>query len=99
MPWLLYSGQGALDLWDTLHTQWAQAGRGRLRLYAFGYDAYRLLRSLNSAVRGGGLVGLTGLLTVDTDGRVRRELEWAQIEAGRPQPAGVLATPASTIDP
>jgi outer membrane PBP1 activator LpoA protein len=99
MPWLLYSGQGALELWDTLHTQWVQAGRGRLRLYAFGYDAYRLLRSLNAAVRGGGLVGLTGQLSVEADGRVRRELEWAQIQAGRPQPAGVLVQPASTIDP
>ncbi|MGB5101722.1 MAG: penicillin-binding protein activator, partial [Steroidobacteraceae bacterium] len=88
MPWVLYGGQGAPELWDVLHDDWASAGRGRLRLYAFGYDAFRLMRNLRGAPHSIGLNGLTGQLQVAPDGRVQRQPEWARIEGGRPQPAG-----------
>src|SRR5690606_18539014 len=88
MPWILYGGQGAPELWDVLHDDWASAGRGRLRLYAFGYDAFRLMRNLRGASHSIGVNGLTGQLQVAPDGRVQRQLEWARIEGGRPQAAG-----------
>lgn len=88
MPWILYGGQGAPDLWDVLHDDWASAGRGRLRLYAFGYDAFRLMRNLRGSARSIGVDGLTGELRMAQDGRVQRQLEWARIEGGRPQAAG-----------
>ena len=69
------------------------------RLYAFGYDAFRLVGEL-PRLRGGSqspLPGVTGRLAVDGNGRVRRELDWAQIVGGRvvpwPTPPGV--TPIS----
>lgn len=99
MPWVVGAGQGAPELWELLQSDWSGAARGRLRLYAFGYDAYRLLRGLGSAVRGIGLDGLTGRLTVAADGRVQRELDWAQVERGRPQVAGQAPPPAPPVDP
>ncbi len=94
MPWIVTAGQGAPELWDLLQSDWSGAARGRMRLYAFGFDAYRLLRGLGPVVRGGGLNGLTGRLTIAPDGRVQRELEWAQVERGRPQVAGPAFLPA-----
>jgi outer membrane PBP1 activator LpoA protein len=95
MPWVLYGGQGATALWGLLHGAWSDAGRGRLRLYAFGFDAFRLTGELRSTARSFGLDGLTGELDVAADGRVLRRLEWASIQGGRPQAAG-LAAPLPT---
>lgn len=99
MPWVVGAGQGAPELWELLQGEWAGAARGRLRLYAFGYDAYHLLRGLGAAVRGVDLDGLTGRLSVAPDGRVQRDLDWAQIERGRPQAAGPALLPAPPVGP
>jgi outer membrane PBP1 activator LpoA protein len=99
MPWILHGGDGAPALWEAMHRDWAAASRGRLRLYAFGFDAYQLLRGLNVAARGVAVNGLTGRLTVANDGHVLRDTEWAQVHAGRLQPAGMLAPPAPAGEP
>ena len=95
MPWILGGGDRAPELWTVLHAEWAAAGRARLRLYAFGYDAYQLLRGLEMASRGVALDGLTGRLSVAADGRVRRESDWGQVQGGRLLPAGVPTLPAA----
>lgn len=93
MPWLLDAGQGAPELWDALQQDWSARVRGRMRLYAFGYDAFRLARQLAGGAPVIGLQGLTGTLEVDGgDGRVRRNLQFARIEGGRPLPAGAAGT-------
>jgi len=99
MPWILYAGVGAQEFWDVLQADRSAAVRGRLRLYAFGFDAYGLLRNLNSAARGIGVTGLSGRLAITPDGRVQRELEWAQIQGGQPQPAGTILIPALPGEP
>jgi outer membrane PBP1 activator LpoA protein len=99
MPWILYGGIGAQELWDVLQAERSAAVRGRLRLYAFGFDAYGLLRNLNSAARGIPATGLSGRLAIAPDGRVQRELEWARVEGGRPQPAGAILPPALPGEP
>lgn len=99
MPWILYGGIGAQPLWDVLQAERSAAVRGRLRLYAFGFDAYGLLRSLNSPARGIPVTGLTGRLAVSPDGRVQRDIEWAQVQGGQPQPAGAVLLPALTGEP
>jgi uncharacterized protein len=92
MPWLLYGGQGAPELWDALHGEWAARSRGRARLYAFGYDAFQLARQLGSGASVAGVDGLTGLLEVSpADGRVRRAVQFARVEQGRAQPAGTAS--------
>ncbi|HET7201726.1 MAG TPA: penicillin-binding protein activator [Steroidobacteraceae bacterium] len=98
MPWLLYGGQGAPELWDAVHADWSSRARGRLRLFAFGYDAFRLAQQLGSGLGVGGLVGLTGTLEIQRgDGHVRRDLQFARVEGGKPRPAppGAVAFPAT----
>jgi outer membrane PBP1 activator LpoA protein len=88
MPWVLFGGQGAHELWDVAQAEWAPRARGRLRLFAFGYDAFRLAQQLGSGPGVAGVDGLTGMLEIQRgDGRVQRSLQFARIENGRPQPA------------
>jgi outer membrane PBP1 activator LpoA protein len=98
MPWLLYSGQGAPELWDAINGEWSSRVRGRLRLFAFGYDAFRLAQQLGRGPGVAGLDGLTGTLEIQRgDGHVHRSLQFARIEGGKPQPAppGLPAFPAA----
>jgi outer membrane PBP1 activator LpoA protein len=99
MPWLLRGGDGAPALWAALQGDWAAASRGRQHLYAFGFDAYQLLRGLNRAASGVAVDGLTGRLTLGQDGRVQREIEWAQVQGGRLQPAGMPAPVPAAGEP
>jgi outer membrane PBP1 activator LpoA protein len=69
------------------------------RLYAFGADAYRLLPALyhGGTSLSGGIQGLTGELSLDTEGRVRRDLAWGRFIAGEVRhdpPPVVLEPPA-----
>ncbi len=95
MPWLLNGGQGAPELWDALHDEWAPRARGQWRLFAFGHDAFRLAQQLASGSNVAGVDGLTGALEVSREsGLVRRSVQFARIEAGRPLPA--TTAPATT---
>ncbi len=60
----------------------------RGRLYALGFDAYRLVPLIKNdrAALARGVPGLTGQLTMEADGRVRRELDWGRIVDGDPRP-------------
>lgn len=99
MPWILYGGLGAPELWNVLQGDWAAAARGRLRLYAFGFDAYRLIREMNTAARGLAVGGLSGKLQITPDGRVDRELDWAEVQEGRPQVPNPVLPPATAVEP
>jgi outer membrane PBP1 activator LpoA protein len=102
MPWILHAGLGAPELWQVLHADGSAGARSRLRLYAFGFDAYQLLRGLNVAARGVPVQGLTGRLVIAPDGRVSRELEWARVQGGRPEVAGASQPPlplAAPVEP
>jgi outer membrane PBP1 activator LpoA protein len=59
----------------------------RGRLYALGFDAYRLVPLIKNdrAALSRGVPGMTGRLTLEEDGRVRRELQWARIVNGTPR--------------
>lgn len=100
MPWVLDPFGPAAAAREAAERSWP--GRtGQLgRLHAFGYDAFRLIGELRR-LRGGGstpLPGLTGRLSVDGAGRVRRELDWAQVVDGRPvspPPPPVVTAPAT----
>ncbi|GAC1459795.1 MAG: hypothetical protein PVSMB6_19600 [Steroidobacteraceae bacterium] len=90
MPWML-GGDLADAVRSAAHDAWPSGGPHRGRLFAFGFDAYRLAVALR---RGGvagntSIEGLTGRLTLDAERRVRRELGWAQLHNGelRPLPA------------
>jgi outer membrane PBP1 activator LpoA protein len=92
MPWML-GGEPADSVRSAARDAWPTGGPRRNRLFAFGYDAYRLATNLN----GGNSVaftldGVTGHLTLDANHKVQRQLSWAQLRGGQPQPLPPLAT-------
>lgn len=58
------------------------------RLFAFGIDAYRLLPHLEWLERNPGrpVIGATGALSADPNGRIRREPGWARFTGASPRP-------------
>ena len=88
MPWVLDPQGASAAAHDTADRVYPGRSGQLGRLYAFGYDAFRLVGELPRMRVGtvGPLSGVTGRLAVDGRGRVRRELEWAQIVGGRVVP-------------
>jgi uncharacterized protein len=86
MPWMIASDPVTTQIRDSVRFAWPSQTLRRNRLYAFGFDAYRLVPSLrsNSPVSPGEISGITGKLHLDDHNRVRRDLEWAQIKGGVP---------------
>lgn len=88
MPWVLDPIGAAGGAREAAERAFPGRGGPLTRLYAFGYDAYRLVSEL-PRMQGAGfavLPGATGRLSVDAHGRVRRELDWAQVVDGRVSP-------------
>ena len=82
MPWMLGS-----ELADAVRNALQSAypnggGPRRNRLFAFGFDAYRVAAALQGGAPNIQVEGLTGRLTLDPDHRIHRELAWAQIHNG-----------------
>ncbi len=87
MPWML--GSPLAEAVQSAASQaWPTGGPDRGRLFAFGFDAYRLAEALrqNSAPASLDITGLTGGLTLEPDGRIHRELTWAQLRGGEITP-------------
>jgi len=85
MPWMLGGDTLSTDVRANLAQAYGDAGSRRGRFFAFGYDAMRIAGSLR---RNAPLdpQGLTGTLSIDPQGRVRRELQWVRIKGGAPTP-------------
>lgn len=84
-PWILQNDSSLRSSLETFR-QNTQTRYGRL--YALGADAYRLapyLKQLQGAP-GSFMAGNTGKLSIDQQGLVVRQLEWAQFENGLAQP-------------
>ncbi len=84
-PWII-APQSWIEHLPSLFGEYWPEERRLGRLHAMGYDAYQLIASLHTA-HSGPMVevdGATGKLHIDADGRVRRELAWAQFQRGEP---------------
>ena len=98
MPWMLGVTGLSAEVREATRQAYGDSAARRGRLFAFGYDAYRIASSLQ---RGAPVnpQGLTGTLTLDERGRVRRELEWARIQNGVPIPLDPLPDAARFLHP
>jgi len=83
MPWMLGDEGLSGEVREEARQAFGDSVRSRGRLFAFGYDAFRIATSLQ---RGAPInpQGLTGTLSIDAQGRVRRELQWVRIKNGAP---------------
>jgi outer membrane PBP1 activator LpoA protein len=96
MPWVISPDAASTQLRNALNRHWPVRARGRGRLYAFGFDACRIVPLLKAGRVGSAhaIPGMTGLLSIDEHGRVRRELDWARVSDGKATPLGNTATAA-----
>jgi len=86
MPWMVANDPVTAQIRDAVRAAWPARTARRDRLYAFGFDAYRLVPALRSKSPGEAreIAGVTGKLRVDDHNRIRRDLEWSQIKNGVP---------------
>jgi outer membrane PBP1 activator LpoA protein len=87
MPWVLDTAGAIAERREATQPMWDDRGQRLSRLFAFGHDAATLMLSLAARnTNSSPLIGLTGQLRFDSEGRVVRELEWARISSGAAQP-------------
>lgn len=83
MPWTLEESGSVADMRNALAKDWPGNFAGNSRLYALGFDAYRLVPLLyNTHAIDQPVQGVTGLLSLDPGGRVHRRLDWASVDDG-----------------
>ncbi len=84
-PWTIAPQSWIMNL-PPAYAEFWPAQRRLGRLHAMGYDAYQLIAALYAARTGPmqPIDGASGRLYLDTDGRVRRQLAWAQFQRGEP---------------
>lgn len=84
-PWIVSPHSWIANL-PALYGEYWPDERRLGRLHAMGYDAYNLIAALFAARTGpmGTIEGATGKLSLDQDGRIRRDLAWAQFQGGQP---------------
>lgn len=101
MPWVLSENTPAANARAVVERAWpARAGR-RGNLYAFGYDAWQLIPELVARLQDPGryrqtndrVDGVTGRLRIDAQGRIHRDLDWAQIRDGKPVSLSAPSSP------
>jgi outer membrane PBP1 activator LpoA protein len=90
IPWLVAADGSATPIRDETLRFWPQRGKNLARYYAFGLDAYRIVDALYSTEPFAAVDGVTGRLTMDAEGKIHRDLPFAQFRNGRPEPIATL---------
>jgi outer membrane PBP1 activator LpoA protein len=87
MPWMVSNDAVTAQIRDSVRAAWPAGTARRDRLYAFGFDAYRLVPALRGSAptQTAEIAGVTGKLYLDAGNHVRRDLDWAQIRGGLPE--------------
>jgi outer membrane PBP1 activator LpoA protein len=86
MPWMIAGDPVTMQIRDSVRAAWPARTARRDRLYAFGFDAYRLVPVLRSKspAAAAEISGVSGRLHLDEHNRIRRDLDWARISNGVP---------------
>ncbi len=86
-PMLVTPDDTATFLRRELQTHWPQRANRWVRFYGMGFDAYQLMTSLYvPGTSGWPLVGISGQLSPDGQGKIRRTLPFARFRDGRAEP-------------
>jgi len=86
-PWIVDPPAWIADF-PELYGEFWPAEKRLTRLHAMGYDAYHLVGGLFPDRSGPmqEIIGATGTLYLEPDGRIHRRLAWARFERGAPVP-------------
>jgi len=84
IPWILDENKGSDPIYRALKRNHPEYFDSFVRLYALGADAYRLVPNLNSLTRSSNITfkGATGILSINSLGKVNREADWGQFNKG-----------------
>ncbi|MEZ5566258.1 MAG: penicillin-binding protein activator [Gammaproteobacteria bacterium] len=96
-PWIIAPDGRASLVKNGITLHWGRGALALSRLYALGYDAYRLLPTIQSQAYPGPFLtgeipGSTGVLYADSTGRIHRRLVFAEIRDGRIMPLPAVGT-------
>ena len=82
MPWVLIDN----TLWQNILHHWPNQAQRYKRLYALGIDSYNIIPQLRrlSAYKFQQFPGATGVLSINEEQRIQRQLLWARFVNGRP---------------
>ena len=94
MPWMIEPDARAAAAQQSIARHWPDEASRRARLFAMGYDAFKLASRMTGPGGLQPLEGVTGQLYLASDGRIHRRLEWARMERGVP-----VALPPARPDP
>lgn len=100
MPWIIGTEPDIRARRKDTKALWPKMDHRNPRLFAMGYDAWLLLQHIRADALQPGLLlhGNTGDLVLGTDGKIHRELDWAQFKRGKPVPLPKLV-PAQQQQP
>ena len=86
MPWAINPSATAQQLRQQAKQLWPVSFKQHSLLYAFGADAYTLMARMEQlqALAKFGISANTGILFIDNNRRIHRQLEWAEFKKGTP---------------
>lgn len=87
MPWLLGTGDTIKNLRDQASDEYGAKAESYGRLFAMGMDAWLLAREMEKQDGLSGdkpIEGMTGVLSIQPNGYIRRYLGWAVFHNGKP---------------
>lgn len=86
IPWTIDPNNTMLSTRQSIAKLWPDSYKNYTRLYALGWDAYNLIPQLKrmQLLPKFGVRGATGILHLDPDQRIQRQLEWAEFRDGSP---------------
>jgi outer membrane PBP1 activator LpoA protein len=85
IPWIIAPDGQSVEVRRTLSEYWPEQSQRRARLYALGFDAYRLMPLINAGLGPDEMQGMTGVLHMDRRRRILRRLPWARMQKGQPK--------------
>jgi outer membrane PBP1 activator LpoA protein len=98
VPWLVAPDEAARNLAVQLRRYWPRRSADVPRFFGMGIDAYRFVPMIFHGQLISSVQGASGTLTSDAQGRIRRELPFAQFRNGRPEPLPPLPARATPED-
>lgn len=97
MPWILAPDAVGREIRDAVTELWPGRFERAGRLYALGFDAFRLVPLVigDDPALQNPLPAMTGLLSMDELQRIRRDLYWARFAGGQPRLLPAVEEPHS----
>jgi outer membrane PBP1 activator LpoA protein len=93
VPWLIAPDMDALRLQQTIEARWPERSAPMARFFGMGVDSYRIVNTLYRDPFFTSVAGSTGLLRMDPQGRIHRDLPFAQFRGGSVQPLEDIVSP------